>query len=135
MNKHPKKLTLITEWSSKISTISSIEKPSPGLLKLKLAIFLLLLTVLVGTGARCLSDNTVDAWSAQQRVNTSYFAKLSQCEQTTPYFFILVPFDVYESDLLACEADLLASACPLNFIPGNCILLAFKKASKDDLDK
>lgn len=79
----------------------------------------------------CETDTVLQAWDAQVRVNASYFAKLDQCDQSGPGFLILVPNDVQESDVRLCESELLASACPLNRIPGSCFLLLFKKARPD----
>jgi len=80
----------------------------------------------------CVVDDVVDAWTAQTRVNAAYFAKLQQCEQSTPFFLLFVPNDVQESDVRLCEAEILAAACPAEIIPASCILLAFRKAEKTE---
>ena len=75
----------------------------------------------------CVADDLVDAWTAQSRVNAAYFAKLQQCAQTEPFFLLFVPFDVKEADVRACEAETLASGCPLTRLPASCALLMFKR--------
>ncbi len=81
----------------------------------------------------CMTDNIVDSWEAQTRVNNAYFLKLDQCKQQS-FFFLFVPNDQQDSDVRRCEGELLASGCPMKNMPASCVLLMIKKAPHKDID-
>ncbi|HMU84127.1 MAG TPA: hypothetical protein PKE49_10125 [Leptospiraceae bacterium] len=81
----------------------------------------------------CVTDNVVDSYEAQRRINAAVSAKYKQCNLPVS-MLILVPFDEQESDVRACEGEILAAACPFSRMPASCFLLLIKKAPAGDVD-
>lgn len=81
----------------------------------------------------CITDNYVDRYDAQRRINAVLTAKYKQCSQPVT-LLVFVPFDQQEGDVRSCEAEILATACPLNRMPASCFLLLLKKAPHEDID-
>lgn len=83
--------------------------------------------------AGCVTDNYVDRYDAQRRVNQALSSKYKQCGQTVT-LLVPVPFDEQEGDVRNCEAEILAAACPLRNMPPSCFLLLLKKSPHEDID-
>lgn len=92
------------------------------------AVFLILLLLLA-----CATDNVIDSYEGQQRINAALAAKYKQCNQPVS-MLILVPFDEQEPDIKNCENEILAASCPFTRMPASCFLLLIKKAPKGDID-
>ncbi|MCE9597905.1 MAG: hypothetical protein K8S54_08045 [Spirochaetia bacterium] len=92
------------------------------------AVFLLFTLLLT-----CATDNTVDSYDGQRRINAAMAAKYKQCNQPVS-MLILVPFDEQEPDIKNCENEILSAACPFTRMPASCFLLLIKKSPKGDVD-
>lgn len=78
----------------------------------------------------CVEDDIVPAEKAQQRVSASYEARRADCK-TQSGVLLLVPHDVKNSDVIACESALLTARCPILEAPPLCLYLLVAPAPKD----
>lgn len=86
---------------------------------------------MASAGPGCVSDEFIDAWSAQKRMAASIEARRVKCSAESTPFVFPIPHPVRRSDLLACEAELLAGPCPFVASPPACLLLLFRQAPED----